>query len=429
MTLRITPAEIVERAERSGTAGLLGIDPSWSRIRLGDVARVINGAPFKSEFFNAVGRGLPLIRIRDIGAWTIQTWYDGPWDEQQLVRHGDLLVGMDGDFRAARWEGPEALLNQRVCRIAVTSAEYDHRFLALVLQGYLDAIWSATSSVTVKHLSSRSIADIPLPNPPFEVQRRIVEILDDHLSRLDAAATSIGTAKRRLETLAASRFRQLLPVNSPIEYLGNLAVRSGYGTSTKCVPGGPGMAVTRIPNLVDGRIDLSDEKRAQDPRVSLESLMLQAGDLLVIRTNGSRDLIGRTAVVQDGIVASFASYLIRFQFDRFRVDPLWIDLVMNQPSVRRAIESLAASSAGQYNLSLAKLNALAVPVPAPADQTGILRQMRELGSARVRLASSLADARHRGERLRRALLAAAFSGRLTGAASDSDRIEPLADAM
>jgi type I restriction enzyme S subunit len=157
--------------------------------------------------------------------------------------------------------------------------------------------------------------------------------------------------------------------------------------------------------------------------------MLEAGDLLVIRTNGSRDLVGRTAVVQDGIVASFASYLIRFQFDRSLADPHWIDLVMNDPIVRRAIESLAASSAGQFNLSLAKLNALAVPVPAPADQAAILREMRHLASARTRLATSLAQARLRAEQLRRAALTAAFSGRLTGAVSDSDRIEELATAL
>ncbi|MBM7331590.1 restriction endonuclease subunit S, partial [Agrobacterium sp. S2] len=126
-----------------------------------------------------------------------------------IVEPGALLVGMDGDFNAATWHGPTGLLNQRVCRIDVDSERYDRRFLEYALQGYLDAIWKATSSTTVKHLSSRSIADIPLPNPPREEQRRIVDILEDHLSRLNAANDYLDAAERRLDRLALARWRSV----------------------------------------------------------------------------------------------------------------------------------------------------------------------------------------------------------------------------
>lgn len=66
MTLRVTPAEIVARAEAMGRAGLVGVAPAWSRIRLGDVASITNGAAFRSSHFNLANRGMPLIRIRDI---------------------------------------------------------------------------------------------------------------------------------------------------------------------------------------------------------------------------------------------------------------------------------------------------------------------------------------------------------------------------
>jgi len=191
VTLGITPVEIVSEAERSGSAGLLARAPHWDRVMLGDVARVLNGAAFSSRLFNPVGRGLPLIRIRDVGADNSSTWYDGPFEQIHELNRDDILVGMDGDFRVSRWRGPRGLLNQRVCRLDVNEELYDSRFLVLVLQGYLDAIWKHTSSVTVKHLSSRSVAAIPLPRPDVHEQRRIVEILEDHFSRVDAGASSL----------------------------------------------------------------------------------------------------------------------------------------------------------------------------------------------------------------------------------------------
>jgi type I restriction enzyme S subunit len=41
----------------------------------------------------------------------------GEYDEQFVVNDNDILIGMD-DFNIAKWAGGEALLNQRVCKIA-----------------------------------------------------------------------------------------------------------------------------------------------------------------------------------------------------------------------------------------------------------------------------------------------------------------------
>lgn len=396
---------------------------------LGEVARVVNGAAFSSRLFNVVGRGLPLIRIRDVGADNSSTWYEGSFDQVYEVNRDDILVGMDGDFRAARWRGPRGLLNQRVCRLDVNEDVYDSRFLVLVLQGYLDAIWKHTSSVTVKHLSSRSVAAIPLPRPELHEQRRIVEILEDHLSRLDAAASGLRLAKRRLRLMAASAISAI--GNEAAETaggvpLGSLAIASGYGTSAKCVTKGAGPAVVRIPNLIEGTIDLSDEKRVQDGSLDVSGLMLDPGDLLFVRTNGSRDLIGRTGVVQEGVRAAFASYLIRYKLDVARLRPQWVHLMMQTPATRRLMESLAASSAGQYNLSLSKLNRVAVPVPTLDEQDRLLARFRSVEECVGRLRGELAGLDARGKGLRQSLLTAAFEGRLTDRVDEAVRRAELA---
>jgi type I restriction enzyme S subunit len=133
--------------------GLLGKASHWQRVALGNVSTILNGFPFASGNFTR-NTGIPLLRIRDIQRDSTEAFFDGPVEDNCIVDPGDLVVGMDGDFNAALWKGPRAALNQRVCKIIPDDRFYSRRLLAFVLPGYLSTINGATSSITVKHLSS-----------------------------------------------------------------------------------------------------------------------------------------------------------------------------------------------------------------------------------------------------------------------------------
>lgn len=153
MSLTISPSQIVAES----TSPLLAAPESWPRTPLGQIATIINGFAFKSAQFEA-GKGKPLVRIRDLLRNDTSVGFEGEFDERYLVQPGELLIGMDGDFNCARWRGPEALLNQRVCKVVPDSSRLDLDFLTHVLPGYLTEIHDATSSTTVTHLSSGDIA-------------------------------------------------------------------------------------------------------------------------------------------------------------------------------------------------------------------------------------------------------------------------------
>lgn len=199
MSLGVTPLEIVAR----GTHPLLATAEHWQRVLLSDVAHVQNGFAFKSAYFHP-DDGVPLVRIRDIANEETEHRYFGDFDGRYLIARGDILIGMDGDFGVSRWRGGQALLNQRVCKITLTSDCFDERFLFLCLQPFLDAINAETSSVTVKHLSSRTIEEIPLPLPPLSEQRRIVAKIEELFSELDKGIESLKTARRQLEVYRQS---------------------------------------------------------------------------------------------------------------------------------------------------------------------------------------------------------------------------------
>lgn len=296
----------------------------------------------------------------------------------------------------------------------------DPRFLEMWLlspeaQKRIDTMKTGISDSGL-NLTHDRFVQLPVPVPPLDEQRRIVDLLEHHLSCLDAAGASLNLSLRRLAAMRRSILASMH--RGEPRPLGGLAFSAGYGTSEKCVVDGPGPAVVRIPNLVGGRIDLSDEKRVADPSINVSKYMLRTDDLLIVRTNGSVDLIGRSAVVPAGVEAAFASYLIRFRLNEDLVRPKWVQAMLSTPQLRATIEQLAASSAGQHNLSLGKLQPLPIPLPPLAIQDQLLRRLAEIDGHAGRLDQALRQARMRQTNLHRFVLAAAFSGRLTGVGTD-----------
>jgi type I restriction enzyme S subunit len=189
---------------------------------------------------------------------------------------------------------------------------------------------------------------------------------------------------------------------------------SGYGTSTKCTYDGKGPAVLRIPNIRCRSVDFGDLKFAASLRDFKDEDFVAPGDLLLIRTNGSKELIGRTAIVKTppSIKCSFASYLIRFRLLGDEVIWSWLSLAWESNIVRQGIESRAATTAGQYNVSLSGLADLAIPLPPSNEQAEIICEVERRLLAADRLAAALEQQLVRASNTRQSLLLEAFAGRL-----------------
>ena len=163
---------------------------NWVTRKLGDVLKIQNGYAFDSKKFNNEN-GTPLIRIRDIkkGIGT-ETKYLGDYDRKYIVKKGDLLIGMDGEFGCYEWKGEDSLLNQRVCRLQEFENIVVPKFLLYGINSYLKAIEDVTGFITVKHLSSKQIANIDFPLPSLATQQKIVAKLDAIFAEIDTAPLS-----------------------------------------------------------------------------------------------------------------------------------------------------------------------------------------------------------------------------------------------
>jgi len=145
---------------------------------IGDNVEILSGYAFNSKEFNVQENGIPIVRIRDVGKDKSKTYYNGKYLNKYILENGDLLIGMDGDFRLAVWNGGKALLNQRVCKITANELSLNKGYMFYMLPKELKRIEDTTSFATVKHLSVKKIKDIKIPLPPLEQQKKIAAILD-----------------------------------------------------------------------------------------------------------------------------------------------------------------------------------------------------------------------------------------------------------
>lgn len=193
-----------------------------------------------------------------------------------------------------------------------------------------------------------------------------------------------------------------------------LTVRSEYGTSVKCNYDSDGLAVLRIPNIAAGKIDLADVKYSTLPLQLAPDDGLLPGDMLMCRTNGSISLIGKAAVVRGELPRqySFASYLLRFRFSPPASLPLWVHTFVSSLPGKRFIETNAASSAGQHNISLSLINRMPVPLSPDREQVSVLEEIEERLSVTAVAEQQIDVALLRAARLRQSILKQAFEGKL-----------------
>jgi len=359
---------------------------SVSTLPLGELVEILSGFPFKSEAFSAdTNEGTPLIRIRDIKTHAPSCSFVGDYDPAYLINDGDIIIGMDGEFTAVRWQGVPALLNQRVLKIRSSRPDLlDDGYLFHRIQSDLAHLETVISGTTVKHLSVKDLRRLEWCLPSLHEQRRIAEVLRS----LDVAAQASNQVSQSLRAAEQAMIDDLCFHSPEGEWdrveLGTLLEDVRYGTSAKCdADEVSGLPVLRIPNVLGSRINFNDLKFAVLPEAEQRRLSLQQGDIVVVRTNGNPSYVGRSAIVRhsEGVLL-YASYLIRLRLNPDRAWAPFIDAALKSSELREALLRSATTSAGNYNINSESLRRLVVPLPTLAEQRRISDVLDAVGAAR-----------------------------------------------
>ena len=126
----------------------------WKESDIYSISNIIYGAPFASKLFNTEKKGLPIIRIRDLKNQHSDTYTEEIHPKAYIIKAGDIVVGMDGEFRPYIWGNDEGLLNQRVC-VFENKRSLGKMFLYLTIKPLLNRVEQTEVATTVIHIGKQ----------------------------------------------------------------------------------------------------------------------------------------------------------------------------------------------------------------------------------------------------------------------------------
>ena len=329
---------------------------------LPEICHIQYGYAFDSAKFTD-DIGVPLIRIRDVVRGFSETYTTEDCDQEYTVKDGDILSGMDGEFNIARWKGGKAYLNQRVCRLIPTD-EVDEMYLYYFMPKALKAIEDKTPFVTVKHLSAKELNKIVVPIPTIEEQKEIA----NSLQGVDELISVRKQQLSKLDELVKSRFIEMFgdPVLNPYGWKTKPLLEMGNcKNGMNFHDGDEGIEINCL-----GVGDFKDlamiEKTYELPTISLneappKEYLLKDGDIVFVRSNGNKALVGRCLVVYPhDTPTTYSGFCIRYRLTTNELETQYLLRVLKTESVRK---KMAGRGANIQNLNQQILASLIIPIP------------------------------------------------------------------
>lgn len=243
----------------------------------------------------------------------------------------------------------------------------------------------------IPYIRLGNLNEFEIPVPPLSEQQRIVEQIESLFAKLDEAKEKaqevIDGVETNIEAVLYNAFSgkltQYWRKENSVDYnwenstLSKIVSGLKYGSSEKSDYNNNGTPVLRIPNIGEGVIDFSDLKYMQGELGNSYHEVFE-NDILIIRSNGSRDLVGKCAIVPAlERRYAYASFLIRIKASD-KVLPKYLVRYINSSMARGQLFAKAKSSSGIHNINSKELGSIRIDVPTIEEQTEILKIIEPL---------------------------------------------------
>ena len=173
----------------------------WEKRELSHLCRFRSGYAWKAKSFNSDRIGSPVIRIQNVGTESSELIHTTEYPiERFWVERGEYLLSLSGSFRLAPWNGPRALLNQRIVKLTPESIVAPAYF-GSALSTQLSAIETMGRHALVNNVALSDLKKVELCLPPLDLQHRFAAIAESveqqrasqraHLAELDTLFASL----------------------------------------------------------------------------------------------------------------------------------------------------------------------------------------------------------------------------------------------
>ncbi|CAN5218561.1 hypothetical protein BH09SUM1_BH09SUM1_08730 [soil metagenome] len=326
-----------------------------------------------------------------------------------------LLVAGNGDVGKVSYYNGRFEAYQRTYIIS-DFVGVEPRFLFHILEGKLrETVSKQKLGNTMPYIKVGMLSGFQLPVPPLPEQRRIVGILD---KAFEAIATAKANAEKNLENARAVFESELQSAFTKggkgwIErQLGEISwLKNGLnfnqrskGQSVRIVGVGDFGQNHIVPLTTLNSVTIDDDLE--------ENYRIREHDILTVRSNGSKDLVGRCLLVPKlNEIISYSGFVIRIRPDIDVVVPRLLLHFMKCGSTRDQLMR-GGGGANISNINQAKLSMLMVSLPPLKYQQAIADKLDRIMEESSHLESIYQRKLAALEELKKSLLHQAFAGEL-----------------
>ena len=343
-------------------------------VTIGEIARVRMGETLIAK--NLTGDGLPVYSAG---------MENRPWgytaNSKLSFLKGTIVISARGSIGFPKIPDHERFTSTQTT-IAVQSLDnglIDSEYLCYHLA--LVDFKEFTRSAAIPMITVKQISGIELPLPNIGEQRRIVVRIKECMERIEEIeglrAKVIADSEKLQSAVFADYVESLSDIEIGTTVLGDVVAECKYGTSKKANTTGKGCPILRMGNIRFGKLDTSDLKHIDLPKLERQKCLLQDGDILINRTN-SLELVGKSAVFLrfsgDWV---YASYLIRLRIDPNKALPLYVNAVINSRIGRNYVFKTARRAIGMVNINAKEIHRMPMPLPSIEEQAILIDKMNE----------------------------------------------------
>ena len=324
-----------------------------------------------------------------------------------------VLVAGNGDLNVKYYEGKFDAYQRTYIIESVDKTILDVHYLYSFLSSYIDELRKQSIGAIIKYIKLGNLTEAPIPVPPLEEQKRIVKILDEKFALLEslkaASQTNLQNAKDLFQSQLTKAFSNTTWEKKRLGDCGTFkngmnfaATDSGYTIRSL------GVGDFKDRYSIDDTETLSEISLKAAPS---EDYLLHDGDIVFVRSNGNKELVGRCVLVYPkDIPTTYSGFCIRFRKDFDLLDADFLLHFMKAESSRKILNGKEGANISNLNQKI--LGDFEVPLPPLPEQKRIVKELDTL-SEKVRLLQEIYTKQIANcDELKQAYLQKAFEGEL-----------------
>jgi type I restriction enzyme S subunit len=385
---------------------------NWPTKKLGEICDFIFGFAFRASDFNTESKGLPVIRIGDIDKGSTEKFYDGSYDDRYLVHKGDILIGLSGSIKIAKWLGGKSLLNQRVVKLINFQQKIFPDFIYYQISILLGELEEKISKLTVKNVLVPHLKNLEIPLPPLEIQKQIVARIEELFEKIDKAKELRRKAQEETSQIFSSTSQKIFKEaekNWGLETLENICLEITDGTHYTPKYKSEGVPFLSVRNVKEDGFDLSEVKyiSPDEHNKLIKRCKPEKGDIIYTK-------VGTIGIAQVNTLNFEFSIFVSLALLKLKKDlvlPKYIEYILNSPSVRNQAYSRTQGAANQ-NLVIRDIKPIKIPLPPISEQKKIVDYLDNLRDNTEKLRRLQEEQLEELEELKKSILDKAFKGEL-----------------